>query len=503
MASWSLDDTIVAIASPVDAAWRGIIRLSGVDVSLTLAAAFPDLDFGLEVKSKQVSTPAGQCANRGTRTTARVIPAELILTDSLRLPGRLWYWPDCRSFTGQASAEFHTLGSPALLQLGVEQLVASGARLARAGEFTLRAFLYGRLDLVQAEAVLGVVQSQSAAQFREALKQLAGGIHGPFQQMRTVLLNLLADIEAGLDFVEDDIEFIDRSSVLQIIEQQLETSRYWILQLQRRHFWDGAIRIALCGLPNVGKSSLFNALLDRSQAIVSNRAGTTTDFLVGQTQYDGWRLEFVDTAGWLRSKMPSMGLGDSIEIAAGKNLESPLDSVSREELDSNVDSQSQEQMQRQWEMADVRLLCIDLSRQLTPLEEEWLQHASPDPRTIVVGTKCDLEPKTKLPGLICRTSTFSGEGVRDLMMAILANFGQRHQNDQIHLLSTTAMRCGDNLRATEQCLERARQLTISGDPEELVALEIRQALDELGQIIGTVYTDDLLDRIFSRFCIGK
>lgn len=501
MASWTLDDTIVAIASPADAAWRGIIRLSGVDLEPILAGVFP-LQLGSEMES--AARPAGRNElgggaddRRARHGLARVMATEISLANSQRLPGRLWYWPDGRSFTGQPAAEFHTFGSPPLLQMAVERMIANGARLARPGEFTLRAFLKGRIDLVQAEAVLGVVQSQSATQFRQALVQLAGGIHGPFQQMRSHLLDLLADLEAGLDFVEDDIEFIDRASVLQILEQELAQCQFWLEQLERRHYWDGAIRVALCGSPNVGKSSLFNALVDGRRAIVSPQAGTTTDFLAGQTQQAGWRLEFVDTAGWTRPPMADSS-GESLPNLAADSVTERLSAN-----EESVDSQSQHQMARQWEVADVRLLCVDLSRRLTPLERAWLQQTGSQSETLVVGTKCDLRPEIDWDGVICRTSTFSGEGIAELVAAILANFRGRHQNDQVHLLSSTAMRCGDNLRAAEQSLSRARQLTMDREPEELAALEIRQALDELGQIIGTVYTDDLLDRIFSRFCIGK
>ncbi len=213
------------------------------------------------------------------------------------LPATLYVWPNARSYTRQPQAEVHTLGSPPLLQCVLRAVCQAGARPAEPGEFTLRAFLSGRLDLTQAEAVLGVIDARGDDQLRAALEQLAGGLAGPLGQLRDRLLDLLAHLEAGLDFVEEDIEFITaRELDGQLLAAAGAVDRL-AQQMASRDLAGELPVVALTGWPNTGKSSLFNALLGDCQALVSEVAGATRDYLTGELEWRGLRFQLVDTAG--------------------------------------------------------------------------------------------------------------------------------------------------------------------------------------------------------------
>jgi tRNA modification GTPase len=293
-----LDDTIVAIASAPGGALRGIVRLSGPDSAACVATVFRASD----------ETGSGVFGGRSSSIMEDRSPpktpdpfsvnGELTLPRSLGpIPARLYLWPDRRSYTRQPAAELHMAGSPPLLEAVVESLCQAGARLARPGEFTLRAFLAGRLDLTQAEAVLGVIDARGQAQLDTALAQLAGGLAGPLAALRERLLDLLAHLEAGLDFAEEDIEFITPVQ----LDAQLAAAANEVQQLaQRMHSRRDTTelpRVVLVGAPNAGKSSLFNALAGSDAAIVSDVAGTTRDYVTCRLTAGGQEFLLVDTAG--------------------------------------------------------------------------------------------------------------------------------------------------------------------------------------------------------------
>ncbi len=225
------------------------------------------------------------------------------------VPCDLFLWPGNRSYTREPVAELHTVGSPPVLQAVLAGACRAGARLAEPGEFTLRAFLAGRLDLTQAEAVLGVIDAGGADELQAALAQLAGGFARPLHQLREDLVQLLAELEAGLDFVEEDIRFISQQAVLARLESAGSLLATVTQQLASRYAARELPQVALVGPPNVGKSSLFNALVERfgdndgskakrtMPALVSARRGTTRDYLTAMISLDGVRCELVDTAG--------------------------------------------------------------------------------------------------------------------------------------------------------------------------------------------------------------
>ena len=472
---YPLDDTIVAVASPSGGGGRGILRLSGPHVRACIERLFlPDEPTVLS----QVTRPT-------------VIAGAIRLDEAAPpLPCDLYFWPTRRSYTGQPAAELHTFGCPPLLEAAVERLCRLGARLAEPGEFTLRAFLSGRLDLTQAEAVLGVVDAADDRQFDVALEQLAGGLGGPLDRLRDELVELLAHLEAGFDFADEDLPFLTPDQLDGQLAAAAETVARLARQMRSRREAAQMVRVALVGWPNTGKSSLFNALAGKTGALVAAEPGTTRDYLTAELDIDGAKCLLVDTAG--------------VESApAGR----------REDLRRAVQAASE----RQSRAADLRLLCLDAARPPNPWEQDTL--TTDDPNRLLVLTKIDLIEEgerraivgrfaawlggsTPVPLLPTPTSSLTGEGIealgerlREAVLTVGAAGGE--------VVAATAVRCHESLRLAAEGLARARKIAEDGLGEELVASEIRLALEELGKVVGAVYTDDLLDTIFSRFCIGK
>jgi tRNA modification GTPase len=454
---YPLDDTIVAIASAPGGAARGILRTTG--------PAVPGCLLGIFRPQMPVDWPA-LCA-------ATVVAGSLALdAPAAPLPGELYVWPTSRSFTGQPVAEFHTLGSPPLLEAALRAVCGCGARLAEPGEFTLRAFLCGRLDLTQAEAVLGVIDAVGQGEFQAALAQLAGGLAVPLRRLRELLLDLLAHLEAGFDFADEDLPFITADELQGKLAEAAEAAAAIARQMESRTESGGLVRTVFTGWPNVGKSSLFNALAGRSQALVSHHPGTTRDYLTAECELGGGvRCLLVDTAG--------------VEPV----VEGPAAEVRRS---------AQAAAQRQSQAAQVRVLCLDSTRPLNAWERAEL--ASPARSRLVVLTKTDAPQRTDCPQPALATSALSGKGIaalrEQLRRQVLAAGDQSGE-----VVAGTAARCRESLRLAAECLVRAGEVLSQG--QELVAAELRLALEDLGKAAGAVYTDELLDRIFSRFCIGK
>ncbi len=468
MTAFDVDDTVAAIASAPGSAIRGIIRISGPNCRECLQRVFQRSD-GESFES------------RGTPSR---LPVTTRLPDGNRLPGELLYWPTRRSYTRQPSAEFHTFGSPPLLKQVLASICRAGARLARPGEFTLRAFLSGRLDLTQAEAVLAVIDAQGETQLAEALKQLAGGLSGPLSQARDQLIFVLAELEAGLDFVEEDIEFINEADLVARLESVLAALRQVTEQIVSRELTAGAFKVALIGSPNAGKSSLFNKLLGQNLAIVTNVAGTTTDFLTAALEVGGPQIEIIDTAGQ--------------EDTADSNPQS-----------ASVATQAQQQRCVAEMSSHLRLLCVDTSRPLPPEESNRL--VGLEDATIVVQTKADLGvhasnrrwlQQLQENDCLVVTSCHQELGVEKLR-TLIREFAIRHRNSESEIVGSTVLRTAESLRTAEQSANLALQAVYDQAGEEIVAAELRHALDNLGSVLGTVYTDDILDVVFGRFCIGK
>lgn len=447
-------DTIVAIASPPGGAARGIVRVSGPDAVACVERCF--------------STEDRQPLTLVRRPTA-VSGMVRIRDVTANLPAVLYLWPSSRSYTRQPTAEVHTLGSPPLLDALLSDLCAHGARLAQPGEFTLRAFLAGRIDLTQAEGVLGVIDARGRKELETALEQLSGGIATPLSVARGELLDLLAHLEAGLDFVEEDIEFVAREDLCRQLAAAHAQIEHLAVRMQSRGEAINAIRAVLVGAPNVGKSSLYNALTGQG-ALVSDQSGTTRDYLVARLDLGGVVCELVDTAG------VGTAPDDRIQIAA----------------------MAATGLQRQ--QAEIEIVCVDATRSLTDVEELLLRQPAASNRIIVL-TKTD-QPR-RLDGIhgAIETSSHTGAGLNQLRARLL-DIG-RIGTMSCTVVSSTAVRCRDILRQAADASARAQQLATIGAGEELVAAELRIALTLLGEVTGAICSDDILDRIFSRFCIGK
>jgi tRNA modification GTPase len=447
--------TIAAMASAPGPAQRGIIRVSGAEV--------------LEVVEKII---AGNCPEIHPRFAQRYECQLRIADGDLQLPASLYVWPTSRSFTGEPLVEIHTIGSPPLLNEILERIYTSGARPAERGEFTLRAFLAGRIDLVQAEAVLGVIDAPSHEQLQTALDQLAGGISNRIGSIREELLLHLADLEAGLDFVEEDIDFVQRPVFLERLSTADQFLSGLIQQSSDRMQSTGSYRVVLAGLPNAGKSTLFNALIDSETAIVSPIAGTTRDYLVAEvSEANGLRYELIDTAGWETAR-------DGIESLAG-------------ELRTD-----------QYERADMIVWCsaADFSKTETLEDEARFQECQTVKSELLrIMTKADCSADSEVAQVA--VSAFEVSSVEKLRSLISSSLNAGNRDEE--LIGSTAARCQESLKHALESVRRARELVDMSAGDELVSMELRDVLDHLGRIVGVVYTDDILDRIFSRFCIGK
>ena len=434
-------DTIAAVASPPGPGVRGLVRLSGPEAwSIALG--------GFRAEGPEPST------RRATLQRGRLTVAGL----RVPLPASLALWPGPRTYTGQPLAEIHTVGSPPLINLVLADCLTRGARLAEPGEFTLRAFLSGRIDLTRAEAVLGVIDARTPAQLDDALRQLAGGLAGPIVALRDELLDILAHLEANLDFADEpDGDPLGRAALAASLARAADEVAALAGRLDDRDRPEGHPRVVLVGSPNAGKSRLFNALLDASRALVSPHAGTTRDYLSALADCDGLTVEWVDTAG--------------LDDAPG-----------------TIEGRAQALRAEQAARADLLLDCRSADTPAGPPIE-------PDRPRLLVWTKADVCDAP--PGLM-PTSAATGEGIGPLKTAI----AEALRAQSVDAATGTGARCRKSLAHARQALAAAAEtLTHGGD--ELVAIDLRQAIDELGKVVGATVTDDILDRIFRRFCIGK
>jgi len=462
------DDTIAAIASAPGPGARGIIRVSGPDVRDCLNSIF---------------VPNDPEHWRQARTAARhsgvfLLPSDALPQHRQLLPMAVYLWPTRRSYTGQTMAELHTIGSPPLLDAVMCELFGKGVRPARPGEFTLRAFLAGRVDLVQAEAVLGIIEAHDHEELELALKQLAGGISGKIADVRNTLIDLLADLEAGLDFADEDIEFVDRSALIDHLDTSHSLLDELLQQAGQRMRSCGRMRIVLAGLPNAGKSTLFNVLTGRTAALVSDIQGTTRDYLSAELDWNGVAVELIDTAGW--------------KISWNK---SPGDSV-----DTEVQAFRGEQVQH----ADLIVWCTACDSDTTALaaNADQLGNLRRQQRPLLhIQTKCDAVAEIQHADLL-HVSAHNGKGIPRLKQVSATLLTEDRQGNR-QLLGMTASRCRESLASAFESISRAHHGAGLRAGEELLAIEIREALEHLGHVLGTVYTDDILDRIFSKFCIGK
>jgi tRNA modification GTPase len=470
---------------------RGIVRISGPDVVRIVATCFDPDD---AARWQSLRWPERHPGKLNVAVSQHHPPSTIHHPQpTLHLPADAYLWPGRRSYTGEPLAEIHTVGSPPLLEAILTDLFGAGARPAQPGEFTLRAFLNGRLDLLQAEAVLGVIDARDQQELRTALDQLGGGLSTGIGKLRAELLDLLADLEAGLDFADEHIEFVSHADLVRRVQSGRDGLTVLLDHADRRLTSSARLRVVLAGPPNAGKSTLFNALAGRSAALVSPVAGTTRDYLGADIECAGVAITLIDTAGF---------------ETVGEGIMAHAQRLRRDQLNQ----------------ADLVLWCspADTDHATMPFD------VAVEIPVLHIVTKCDIaSPKsvgwTPRPSeyLLQRTdeasmlrvrqqavsvnhlpvSALTGHGLSELVSAVAARLSQPGVQSQ--MLGTTAARCRDSLLGACAALDRALEIAQHEVDQSLLAIEIRDALDALGRIVGAIYTDDLLDRIFSRFCIGK
>ena len=449
------ESTICAIATGAEGAFRGAIRVTGPD-SLAIVAKALDPTDALDWN-----------VSRATRLLSSI---ELPVLGNVDVA--VFVWPDGRSYTGQPSAELHCLGNIQILQSIQARLIENGATLAQPGEFTLRAFLAGRLDLTQCEAVLGVIHASNDRSLNVALSQLAGGLSEPLAQLRTTLVNLLADIEAGLDFVDEDISFISQSQIMERLEQSVEVVREMLHQMESRAGQTVQLQVAIVGPPNAGKSSFINAIAKQPISIVSSEPGTTRDYIRLRLNLESASIDILDTAGL-----------ESIEGTTPRAL-------------------AQGFTQKQIENADLILYCLSVEDSES-VEREFEDQSAP---IWLIRTKCDLPSVdrnlSQRYDAVFSISTKHTESI-DRVLKGLSDWVATKMESFNQVVPLTAARCQASLNNALLALANAKEAAEFRLGDEVIASEIRLSLDEIGLVAGTVYTDDILDALFSRFCIGK
>lgn len=468
----ALEDTICAIATPVGEGGIGIVRLSGPQ-SLAVAETVVKLRTRLPLHSLATHTlhladlcipPSRARENSGRIKVSPIIDEGLVV-----------YMKAPRSFTGEDVVEIHSHGGGLILSSLCRACVGAGARLAEPGEFTKRAFLNGRLDLSQAEAVLDTIRAKSLAGLTVAQRQLRGELAKEVGAARQALLSLLSHLEAGIDFIEEDIAFMPPAELKRVIaEVGAMVQRLQATAREGRLLRDGA-RVVIVGRPNVGKSSLLNRLLGEDRAIVTEFPGTTRDSIEESLSLGGLRAHVVDTAG-IRDT------GDAIE----------LEGIRRSRA-----AQSE---------ADLQLVVVDGSVPLSPDDDALIEGAQGSKHIVVINkADLDIQISPAMVGMEANCVTISartGEGIADLKEAIRVQLvgpgGEPRDGVMVTNVrhQTALIRAGDSLRQASESCEASAAC-------ELVALDVRAAADALGEITGEITTDEVLDKIFSEFCIGK
>lgn len=447
---------IFAQATPRGGAERGVLRLSGPDLLARADALLPD-------GCPRPRQPPRRETLRGTWEGLPGVREEVVL----------WVMPGPASATGEDALELHLPGCQPLLDAAAAQLLARGARRAEPGEFTRRAFLNGRLDLVQAEAVLDLIHAKHATAASAATAVLAGALGREAASAREALTAALVEIEAGLDFEEGDSQDVRPSEIAQHLDAaQAALGRGRAGEERRAARQRPEFRIALRGRPNAGKSALFRALTG-ADALVSAEAGTTRDRLEAR-----WRAASAQEVPWLLLDGPGEGAGavDARDAAARARAAAEPDD------------------------ADLVWWCVDLS---VPLGAE--DRISCEAPHLLVLTKAELPARALLPALgpapRIAVSALQGTGIAALEAATARACAEREAARAARLAS--ASRHAEALGRAAAAVERARAWHAHGGAQDLVAEELRAALDALATLIGGLAPEELLDRLFARFCIGK
>jgi tRNA modification GTPase len=449
---FEFDDTIVAISTPPGRGGIGIVRLSG-PAARTIAEPLLKLRHPLasaQARFAEILDNTGETLD------------EAVVT----------FFEKPHSYTSEDIVEIAAHGSPVLLDHLLRQCIAAGARLAEPGEFTQRAFLSGRLDLTQAEAVNDLIEATTLHQARIAAQQLGGSLSRKITPIKQQLTTLIAALEAGIDFAEDDIDVLPASE----ITAQIHSIQNPLTALEQTFSYGRIVRdgftLAIVGRPNAGKSSLFNRLVERDRAIVTATPGTTRDLVTERVSLEGIPVELIDTAGLREStdEAESLGIAKSREAMAE---------------------------------ADIVLLVLDATEPFHEEDESAIATLATRPFLIVINKNdlAPIDPSKRYPHPTLETSALTGAGIAELRHAILSLFTGEAPNAETALL--TNLRQQQAVSTALAALIRAQQAIVATIPHEMVLLDLYEALHALDVLTGTTTSDDILNLIFTKFCIGK
>jgi len=459
------NDTIVALATPSGSGAIAVIRLSGKDAVQIASNCFKS------ISGKDLKTQATHTIHLGHIVDNNKTIDEVLLS----------IFKNPNSYTGENVIEVSCHGSSYIQQEIIQLFLRQGCRMATAGEFTLRAFLNGKLDLSQAEAVADLISSDNEASHQIAMKQMRGGFSSEIAKLRAELLNFASLIELELDFAEEDVEFADRSQFKDLIERITFVLKRLIDSFAVGNVIKNGIPVAIVGEPNVGKSTLLNALLNEDRAIVSEIAGTTRDTIEDEISIGGIGFRFIDTAGIRETKdvVESIGIKKTFEKI---------------------------------EQSQVTIYLFDSSKSISSLktiqlELEKIKNKYPQKPLLIIANKIDMLDAPQISTLenaidnVKLLSAKTGFGVESLTESLLdlINTGALRNNETI---VTNSRHYDALLKAFEeiQKVKYGLETDLSGD---LLAIDIRQALYHFGEITGEITNDDLLGNIFANFCIGK
>ncbi|MGA2746839.1 MAG: tRNA uridine-5-carboxymethylaminomethyl(34) synthesis GTPase MnmE [Candidatus Sulfotelmatobacter sp.] len=468
----NLDDTIVAIATPPGRGGIGVVRLAGAR-ALEIAAPMLRLKHGLEpgraVFAELIEPYGAPCGVSDPHEGAQRID-EVVVT----------YFARPHSYTTDDIVEISAHGSPVVLRHIVELCVAAGARLAEPGEFTMRAFLNGRIDLTQAEAVRDLIDSQTLYQAKVAAQQLEGALSRRLQPIKKKLVELIAVLEAGIDFAEDDVSVMADAAILEHIAAVRAPLEQLSASFAYGKIVHEGLTLAIVGRPNVGKSSLFNRLVERERAIVTATPGTTRDLVSETVAIGGIPVKLVDTAG----------IRDALDEAESRGIQKSMEALAD---------------------ADLVLVVLDSSQGETEDDADLLGLAENRP-VIVVANKSDLRAE-KIPTPrpvrekcgtqdFISTSAVTGDGIAELRAEIFRHIGGE-AGTQAESGFLTNVRHQGLIEDSLVGLDAAKNAVAGKVPHEMLLLDLYSALRPLDAITGATTTDDILNLIFSTFCIGK
>ncbi len=451
-----LTDTIAAVATPPGVAGLAVVRVSGSAAIECSASVFNGGD---------LNAAASHTVHYGHVRSADDGLLDEVLATVFRAP---------RSYTGEDSVEISCHGGGVASRAVLERLLSAGARMAAPGEFTRRAFLNGRMDLAQAEAVADLIHAQTSEAHQASMQQLEGRLSAYVGRIRDSMLHCLGMLELSLDFVEEDVELFTRDQLRSDIGQAADLLHQVLASYGSGRLIRDGVKVVLIGKPNVGKSSILNTVLGTRRAIVTDVPGTTRDFIEEQVMLRGRQFRFIDTAG----------LRETNDIVEQLGID-----ASREQLGG----------------ADIVCGIVDTPDDVQGLADLREQAAAISARFVGVRNKRDLYPEQS-PGDqddVLDISALHGDGIDEFTRRLADIAAEITAAAQGQSVLVTNARHADCLRRGASSLEGALKALDAGGTEELLAYELRGATDALGEIIGAVTTDDILNGIFSRFCIGK